>query len=112
GKPMIRALLCTITLTAPLAAFAAEGVPVLKVEESCRAVAAIADGQVVSEQKCLAQEHSARLQLTEVWSQFERSDQQLCISQTSLGGIPSYVELLACMETARDARKLRAPARA
>jgi hypothetical protein len=109
---MIRALLSSAVLLATSAALAAEPVPTLNVERSCRSVAAITEGKLTSEERCMSQERSARAELAEAWSQFDRADQKLCVSQTSLGGIPSYVELLACVQTARDARTLRSRAHA
>jgi hypothetical protein len=103
---MNKTLLSALLLAAPVA-IAAEAVPVLKVEESCKAAATISDGKLTSEARCMSQENSARAELAEVWSQSDRADQKLCVSSTSIGGIPSYVELLACVNTARDARTLR-----
>jgi hypothetical protein len=112
GKIMFRPLLTATLLLAASAAMASEDVPALKVEESCRAAAAISDGKLTSEERCLSQEHSARAELAEQWSQFDRNDQRLCTAQTSIGGLPSYIELLTCVTMARDARVLRTQGRA
>jgi hypothetical protein len=37
------------------------------------------------------------------WAQFSSADQTLCIGETTIGGFASYVELLTCLEMARDA---------
>ena len=56
---MNKTLLSTLLLAAPMA-IAAEAVPTLKVEESCRAAATISDGRLTSEERCMSQENSAR----------------------------------------------------
>jgi hypothetical protein len=49
-------------------------------------------------------ENEACDQLAKEWAQFSPGDQQRCTSITKTGGIPSYVELLVCLEMIRDAR--------
>jgi len=104
---MLRALLSNFMLAMPVAV-AADAIPVLDVEASCRQVAAIAGGQVTSKDQCMAQEQGAREDLRKQWPTFSRADQQSCLAQTRMGGLPSYVELLECMVIARDARALEA----
>ena len=104
------ALLALFTLfgsvVAVLSADAAEAVPVLAVEQSCRSVAAIDPQKIVTAERCLAQEKSARDELTTKWSSFDSADQRRCLDETRSGGSPSYVELLECVAMARDARAL------
>ncbi len=104
---MLRSFVLSATVAVP-SALAADAVPVLDVETSCRRVAEIKGGIVTSKERCMAQEQSARDELRAQWSQFHRGDQQLCLSQTRIGGLPSYVELLECISIARDARALEA----
>jgi hypothetical protein len=83
GRIMFKPLLTATLLLAASTTMASEDVPTLKVEESCRAAAAISEGKLTSEERCLAQERSARTELAEQWSQFDRNDQRLCTAQTS-----------------------------
>jgi hypothetical protein len=53
---------------------------------------------------CMRDENDARDQLAKEWAQFSPSDHQLCRSETKTGGVPSYVELLVCLEMIRDAK--------
>ena len=59
---------------------------------------------------CIRDERNARKTLIKSWARFAPQDQMKCSEETNLGGPPSYVELLTCLQIAADARKL--PARA
>jgi hypothetical protein len=50
-------------------------------------------------------EKEARDHLQKQWAQFNPSDKAQCIQETTMGGTSSYVELLTCLEMARDARR-------
>ena len=54
---------------------------------------------------CEMDEKQARDHLQSEWAQFTPSDKAQCIHETTTGGTSSYVELLTCLEMARDARK-------
>jgi len=43
-------------------------------------------------------ERKARQQLTSQWSKFSASSKAECIPQESIGGTPSYVSLLTCLQ--------------
>jgi hypothetical protein len=84
-------------------------VPKLNVEPSCRAAAdAAAMGALPGANtrdlgSCMRDENEARDTLAKEWSQFAAKDQQRCVRETQIGGSPSYVELLVCLEMIRDA---------
>jgi len=46
----------------------------------------------------------ARTQLVNRWAQFASADKARCVSESTMGGDPTYTELLTCLAT--DARKL------
>src|SRR5262249_37834213 len=98
------AMLATVVALPP--AWAAENVPALAVEKGCRDVAAIDPEKIVTVEKCMAQEQSARDELATKWSSIDSRDRERCLSETKTGGSPSYVELLTCVAMARDARAL------
>jgi hypothetical protein len=79
------------------------GISKLDYAASCRA---IPDGSKTAIDQCLADEHRAYEHLTQGWAQFVASDKPGCIGLSSTPGLQSYVELLTCLEMARDARKL------
>jgi hypothetical protein len=82
---------------------AADTVPKLNYEPSCRAAvetSAIASRDANS---CNKDEETARDSLEKVWTQYTTVQRAHCVQLTSLGGPPSYVELLTCLEMAKDA---------
>jgi hypothetical protein len=90
------------------AAQAADGVPKLDMRPGCRA--AVQAGAVVNRDlnTCLRSENAALDKLKEGWKNFVAEDRTRCINLTQMGGPPSYVEVLTCVEMARDARQIRA----
>jgi hypothetical protein len=88
---------------------AAEGVPKLNVEPSCRAAAdaaamgALPGANMRDLDSCMRDEDEARDTLAKEWAQFSGQDKRRCVSETQTGGTPSYVELLVCLEMIRDA---------
>jgi hypothetical protein len=51
-----------------------------------------------SGKSCVNDENKARQQLTSQWSKFSVSSKAQCIPQESIGGTPSYVSLLTCLQ--------------
>ena len=49
-------------------------------------------------------EKSARDALAENWETFVANDRRVCLAETAADGTPSYVELLECLNMARDNR--------
>jgi hypothetical protein len=54
---------------------------------------------------CAEDEAEARDQLQPLWIQSSATDKASCVRETSMDGTPSYVELLTCLEMARDVKK-------
>jgi hypothetical protein len=54
--------------------------------------------------RCSDDEKQALKQLRAEWTQFAASDVKQCTEETNIDGSPSYVELLTCLEMARDVR--------
>jgi hypothetical protein len=86
---------------------AADSVPVLNVKPTCEAgqVAAASPGRQHVEY-CLQIEEAARDQVKTSWSNFPAADKKECVGTATIG-LPSYVDLLTCLEMRRDARKLQ-----
>ena len=55
--------------------------------------------------RCSKDEADALSQLEAEWTQFIDTDRSGCMVEATIGDFASYVELLACSEMARDARK-------
>lgn len=95
-----------LALGSSLITVAADGVPTLKVETSCKAagIEGMQTGRTTD--SCLNDEKAAREDLVKSWSSFSGDDKTHCLSLVSTGGGPSYVELLSCLEMSRDAKKI------
>ena len=78
-------------------------VPTLNVAASCRAVAAIQLADSQNYDACMRDENSARDELTKSWQSFSAPERTRCIGEATTGGIDSYVDLLVCLQMARDA---------
>jgi hypothetical protein len=85
---------------------ASDQMPKLDTGAGCRASAAAATVLNRNEGTCLKDEQDARAKLDQQWAQFTAADQTRCVSLSRLGGSPSYVELLTCLEMAAAAKKL------
>jgi hypothetical protein len=102
--------MAAMMLSSQVTLVAAEGPPKLNAEPSCRAAAdsaamgSLGGGNVRDLASCMRDENEARDQLGKEWAQFSPDDQQRCTSETRMGGSPSYVELLVCLEMIRDAK--------
>jgi hypothetical protein len=85
---------------------AADTIPNLNLEPTCRAARSAGVFLERTKDACLRSEHKARDQLRDQWAQFHAADRARCRASTSAGGIPSYVELLTCLEISKLARDL------
>lgn len=81
-------------------------VPKLNYEPSCKAAVTTAAISSRDEESCKRDEETARATLEKIWIQFAADDRSRCLRLTNLGGAPSYVELLTCLEMSRDAKSL------
>lgn len=82
---------------------AAEPVPTFDVKPSCRAAASVSADIAI----CLREERQARAQLDRLWPNFTAAEKARCLPLSTLGGQPTYTELLTCLELVRDASKLQ-----
>jgi hypothetical protein len=90
---------------------AADAVPKFDISPSCRAAARAAVSNTRDAAACERDEQTARESLEQEWSQFSPAQRVTCVRLSSLGGSPSYVELLTCLEIAKAAREIPAGAR-
>ena len=98
-------LLCLVVASNGVSA-ANDPVPHFNLAPACEAVQKeIAGGRTA--QACERDEEQAHGALTNQWASFPATDRLRCTSLTTLGGMPSYVELLTCLEMAREVRALR-----
>jgi hypothetical protein len=99
-----------IVLGANLTMTVADDVPKFDIARGCRLDSTQAfdlnTGQNETVKRCIADEQRAQAQLQKQWSQFRNSDQAQCIGETDIGGTPSYVGLLTCLQMAKEASQL------
>ncbi len=89
-------------------ALAADPVPKFDAAPSCRSAGVVAVIGNRNTAACEKDEDDARATLEKEWRQFTRSDQARCARMVTVGGSPSYVELLTCLEMAKGANELPA----
>jgi hypothetical protein len=84
-----------------------DAVPRLDIAKECR----FEGGSTAIFGRCSRDEDAALQQLETEWPQFVGADRSSCFTEATAGGLGSYVELLICLEMARDVRKGDADAR-
>jgi hypothetical protein len=89
-----------IAVAAQLVVAVADRVPTFDVARSCKLDVAATAGLSVDQtvKICVDDEKKARQQLVSQWSKFPASSKAQCIPQESIGGTPSYVSLLTCLQ--------------
>jgi hypothetical protein len=87
---------------------AADPVPKFDTGPSCRSAGAAVVMATRDTAACERDEITARATLEKEWSQFTPSDQARCVRLVTLGGGPSYVELLTCLEMAKQVKEIPA----
>jgi hypothetical protein len=102
---MVLPLLFPAVLSAHIVLAAADEVPKLNIEPGCRAAEQTGVGPGRNSKSCQDDEMKARDQLAQGWQSYPASDRDRCMRLAGLGGQPSYVELLTCLEMARDLAK-------
>lgn len=84
----------------------ADPVPTLDTRPSCAdAASEISVTRTIA--SCQQSEQQARNSLVSQWNNFPAADKRNCVAETRVGGFPSYVQVLVCLELARDARSMR-----
>jgi hypothetical protein len=99
-----------IALGTQLVVAAADVVPAFDIERGCRVDSTqafdLSTGLNETAKRCAADERRARAQLRTQWARFRAVDKMQCIGEADIGGTPSYVDLLTCLQLAKDARQL------
>jgi hypothetical protein len=89
-----------IILSSQLAVAVADKVPQFDMARSCKLDIAATAGLSVDQsmKTCVHDEQHARQQLARQWSKFPAPRRASCTGQGSIGGTPSYVSLLTCLQ--------------
>jgi hypothetical protein len=75
-----------------------DSIPQFDIARECR----FEGGSTAIVERCSQAETAAHAQLRTEWPQFAGTEQKTCMVTTTTGGFASYVELLTCLEMARD----------
>lgn len=94
---MTRTTSLLLLLLSASAAFADE-VPRYNIEATCRAAPALAGGAGNVDRDCLRDEAQALTQVEQQWAGFDAHRRDTCAQETRIGGPPSYVALLTCLQ--------------
>jgi hypothetical protein len=76
-----------------------DSVPQFDIVRECR----FEGGSTATFDRCSQDETAALSELKTEWARSSGTDQKTCVAATTTGGFASYVELLTCLEMARDA---------
>jgi hypothetical protein len=89
-----------IIVSSQLIVTVADGLPKFDISRSCKLDVAATAGLTVDQsiKSCINDEQKARQQLAGQWSKFPAASRASCTSQESIGGTPSYVSLLTCLQ--------------
>jgi hypothetical protein len=105
--------IATLALATHLTVTVADNVPNFNVEPLCRGIAEhggldLEPNETVQQsvESCVTDEMDIRKRLVQEWPTFMAGDKAECTSESSAGGVPSYTELLTCLQMARDVKKL------
>ena len=94
---------------ADLAMAKPDAVPVFNVAPSCLEAREYAgDNRNLTYQGCMKDENEARAELVRKWAHFKEGDRRDCVAQGA-APMPSYVEILTCLEMSDEAGALYNP---
>jgi hypothetical protein len=104
--------LLPMILTASHIVLAAEGPPKFDVERTCRPASVVGALPGRDAAACQRDENDARAKLQQQWTDFTTTQRTQCASFAGLDRAPSYVELLTCLEMAKQSSELPAESKA
>jgi hypothetical protein len=84
---------------------ALRSLPKLDVKATCRRAQPLSGGEKSAYQGCLDDETEAQRELSRTWFDFKPGSRTTCTQETNIGGGPSYVELLTCLQLDKQARE-------
>jgi hypothetical protein len=80
---------------------AAQEPPRFNVEVTCRAAQPLTPQDTTPYESCMRDETAAERQLRDVWSSAAVSQRDMCGQEAQIGGTPSYVDMLTCLQIAQ-----------
>jgi hypothetical protein len=99
---MTFSILLAAKLLGSVLTIADSALPKFNVAPSCRTAVAITQAMRLSRPQdyptCMKGEETAQQELALIWAKYKAQDRQVCVAQAGVGGTPSYVEVLACLQ--------------
>ena len=101
--------LASIFLGSQLVIAAADGVPTVDIQKTCRAAANVTTGASIQTDVdiCVSSEQKARETMVKDWSQYAAVDKTRCVQAGPRVYLPSYIEWLTCLEMETAVKKMR-----
>jgi hypothetical protein len=96
-KMLLHLPIVVLAALSPIAV--SDGVPRFDIAKECR----FESESTKAFDRCSRDEADALLQLETEWPQFVGAERSACFAEATIDGLESYVELLTCLEMARDA---------
>lgn len=81
--------------------------PKLDIQATCRRAQPLAAGEKSAYQSCVDDEVRAQKELSHKWSRYKAAARATCTQETRIGGTPSFVELVTCLELDQQAAEAR-----
>jgi hypothetical protein len=81
--------------------------PKLDIKSTCRRAQPLGGGEKSAYQSCIDDEVRAQKTLSHKWLTFKAGSRANCSQETRIGGSPSYVELITCLELEQQAAEAR-----
>lgn len=91
-------ILPAIFLQSSLLLPVADSIPHVNYGQTCRIESQATGSSDQDREACDRDEEAALTQLKKQWSTYSSSDKGNCLQSTTAGYLPSYVELLTCLE--------------
>jgi hypothetical protein len=95
---LLQAFVAALLITFATPSLAAEEVPQFDIEATCRAAQPLGPEDTDPFSGCMSDEKTAEDDLHRQWSSFNPDSRATCVRETGIGGYPSYVEVLTCMQ--------------
>src|SRR4029450_8762820 len=110
---LIFGICCAVALGVQVYRVAADDVPTYDVQNTCKTDTQAYQGPGTAApgsntaSACVASEQNARATLVSQWTQFAPDSKSRCMQMVGdVAGLQSYVELLTCLQMAKDVKSL------
>ena len=87
----------------------AQQVPRLVIEATCKAEQHLIAGDRNPYDGCMSDETAAERQLQGMWSSASAAHREMCGQEAQIGGTPSYVDMLTCLQMAQGTTSTAPP---